>query len=387
VALLLVPLHRSYTVTTRFARIRRNLTRWGLGRVQIATRARTEREHRRRVVLFDELVEQGQVALIKALLSPPSSPSHLSWEQLIDHRRRQGGRIGADALHDVQLHRDLFAVTAEMAPKLGKAERTRKRYALSLRTAGKLTKDVWPSDPMRVRDLVDVDWPAVRTQWPGKSAADWNNMGRALRVFLTRLVGKPSTFRADVMARFPWEPEAERVPDLTPDVFWRVMGAAAEHVRPAYMTLLLTGMRDQSEYLKCKREHLLPNIHAVRVPGTKTKGSLGVVSVPAALWSWVDSAIPSPVKYKWLRIHWCRACVKAGAGAWSDPENEKGYTGLRMHDLRHALGQWATDQGVPTNVVQDQLRHATEAMTRRYARMANSRQVAEVMGRVVGGER
>jgi len=42
---------------------------------------------------------------------------------------------------------------------------------------------------------------------------------------------------------------------------------------------------------------------------------------------------------------------------------------------------------VPTNVVQDQLRHATEAMTRRYSRMANSRQVAEAMGRAVGDGR
>jgi integrase len=374
-------------MTTRFPRVRRNLTRWGIGRVQIATRATTQREHQRRVVLFDELVEQGQVALIKALLAPPASPSHLSWEQLIDHRRRQGGRIGADALSDVELHKELFAVTAALAPKLGRREKTRKRYALSLRTAGKLPAAVWPAAPMRVRDLLEVDWPGVREQWPGKSASDWNNFGRALRVFLTRLVGKQSTFRADVMARFPWEVEQERVPDLSPDVFWRVMEAADEHVRPAFMTLLLTGMRDQSEYLACTRDNLLPNIYAVRVPGTKTKGSLGVVSVSKGLWAWVEAGIPSPLRYKWLRIHWCRACVKAGAGAWTDTENERGYSGLRLHDLRHALGQWSTDQGVPTNVVQDQLRHATEAMTRRYSRMANSRQVAEAMGRAVGDGR
>jgi integrase len=380
-------------MTTRFARIRRDLRRIGIGKVQIATRARTAREHQKRVVLFDELVEHGQIALIKALLAPQRSPAHLSWEQIIDHRRRQGGRIGADALTDVQLHRGLMETVTDLLPKLGKKESTRKRYSLSLRTAGKLPATVWPATPMRVRDLLDVQWSSVRPHWPGKSASDWNNLGRALRVFLTRLVGKDAPFRTDVMARFPWEPEAERIPDLTPDVFWRVMGEAAEHVRPAFMTLLLTGMRDQSEYLVCDRSHLMPNIHAVRVPGTKTKGSLGVVSVPVELWAWIDAGIPSPLRYKALREQWCRACVKAGAGVWTAEKTadgkqpEKGYVGLRLHDLRHALGQWATDQGVPTNVVQDQLRHATEAMTRRYSRMANSRKVAEAMGRAVGAER
>lgn len=370
-------------MSTTHPRIRSDLRRMGVGNVQISTRARTLREHHRRVALFDELVEQGQVALLKALVA-----GTLSWEELIDHKRRNSGRVGADALGDVALHRELWAVVSELAPSLGKQDSTRKRYALSLRTAAKLPAGLWPATPMRVRDLEDVEWATLRARWPGRSAADWNHLGRAVRALLTAYVGKTSPFRERTMKRFPWEVEQERVADLTPEVFWRVMAASPEALRPVWMTLVVTGMRVRSEYLRSTPAALMPNIHAVRVPGTKTAASLGVVAVHETLWPWVVAAIPSPLRYKWLRIHWCRACVKAGAGQWTAPleeedgastQPESGYTGLRMHDLRHALGQWATDQGVPTNVVQDQLRHQTEAMTRRYSRMANSRKVANAI--------
>jgi integrase len=362
-------------MTTTFPRIRCDLRRMGVGKVQMSTRAKTEREHNRRVTLFYDLVEQGQVALLKALVA-----GTLSWEDLVDHRRRNHGRVGADALGDVALHQEVWEAVPAIVPTMGKRKSTRNRYALSLRTAEALGDGVWPAIPLRVRDLETVVWAGVRAAWPAESASDWNHLGRAVRRFLRLYLGDESTFPRRVMKRFPWEVETERVPDLTPDVFWRVMAASPEALRPVWMTLVVTGMRVRSEYLRCAASDLMPNLPAVKVPGTKTAKSLGVVAVHRSLWKWVEAAVPSPLRYKWLRIHWCRACVAAGAGSWTEPDEERGYSGLHMHDLRHALGQWATDQGVPTAVVQDQLRHQTEAMTRRYSRMTNARQVADAIG-------
>jgi integrase len=59
------------------------------------------------------------------------------------------------------------------------------------------------------------------------------------------------------------------------------------------------------------------------------------------------------------------------------------YVGLRLHDLRHALGQWSHDAGVPLSRIKEMLRHTTLAMTERYARTAATRQVSSAVGKML----
>ena len=60
------------------------------------------------------------------------------------------------------------------------------------------------------------------------------------------------------------------------------------------------------------------------------------------------------------------------------------YEGLRLHDLRHCHGQWATDEGAPESKVQAALRHASPVMTRRYVLKKDRGEVARMVGRALG---
>jgi hypothetical protein len=59
-----------------------------------------------------------------------------------------------------------------------------------------------------------------------------------------------------------------------------------------------------------------------------------------------------------------RACLAVGAAKMVETPKGLRYSGLTMHDLRHALAQWTSDAGTPINKVQDMLRHSSPAMTR-----------------------
>lgn len=133
--------------------------------------------------------------------------------------------------------------------------------------------------------------------------------------------------RRAIVRAIPKRVAHARVPDLPPALFWRVVQAAPEYVRAAYVTLAATGLR-VGEYLVLTRDHLLPHMCSVNVPGTKTAGSAAVLRVDARLWPGVLAAVPAPVRYKWLRVHWKRALVAAEAAL-----------DLRLHDLRHCTGQ------------------------------------------------
>ena len=63
------------------------------------------------------------------------------------------------------------------------------------------------------------------------------------------------------------------------------------------------------------------------------------------------------------------------------------YTGLRLQDLRHCHGQWATDEGAPESKVQAALRHASPGMTRRYTMQKDRGEVARMVGRALSSRR
>ena len=94
----------------------------------------------------------------------------------------------------------------------------------------------------------------------------------------------------------------------------------------------------------------------VRILGTNTAGSAATLRVDGRLWPWIQHAVPSLLKYRWLRLHWVRACQAVKAGD------------LRLHDLRHCYGQWLSDERVPEARIQVGMRHATARMTRRYTK-------------------
>lgn len=411
-------------MATKYPRIRRTVP--GIGLVQVATGARSKRDHERRVVLFDELVEDSQLGVIRALLA-----GELTWEELIEAKRRDELRGGA-ILGNVALHRPLWPAITETLPAMGNAKSTRARYATSFKALEHQTLVAWPTDvALRVRDLRDVDWNTLRDRWvlsvaeggAGKSAADWNHVARALLTFLSRyLKSELHPFRLAVRELLVLLPEEERVPDLSPALFRTILDQMPEPVRAIPITLVLTGMRVQSEYLRCVAEHKLEAITSVRIPGTKTKKSRAVVAIDPEDWPWIDAAIPAPIGYKQLRRYWQRACVAAGAGRYVEtgkvrtarvklapgqvytrrdgagdrrPEHVKAthevarlrYVGLRLHDLRHALGQWAHDAGEPLSRIKETLRHTTLAMSERYARTSATRQVSAAAGRAIRGAR
>ena len=78
----------------------------------------------------------------------------------------------------------------------------------------------------------------------------------------------------------------------------------------------------------------------------------------------------SPLAYKALRLAFKAALRAAGLD-----------TGLRLHDLRHAHGQWAVEAGVPEALVQVSLRHTQASTTRRYTKQLGRATVAAGLAR------
>lgn len=244
----------------------------------------------------------------------------------------------------------------------------RRRNKQSFQALRQLKLDGKPvlGDRATVEDLARVNWLRLRDEWSA-SPSGWNHLRKAVSKFLSDvLADKWHSFRRQVIdhERFPKLEEVDRVPDLTPALFSKIVEAAAEHVRPAFVFLASTGI-DVGPYLRMTRSHLHPNTRQIAVPDTKAAGRADTVSVDPRLWEWVDRAVPSPVQYKWLRLHWKRALQAAGAD-----------TALRLKDLRHCYGQWAVNEGVAESKVQVALRHRNPSMTRRYTKQRDRGEVA-----------
>lgn len=386
-------------MTTKYPRLRRTVPT--LGRVQIAVPAKNKRDYDRKVVLFDKLVADSQVAVLRALLVDET----VTWDELVDADRR-GELQGAAILSNVALAKPLFPALIETLPKMGKAASSRKRYAFAITALKRQTWVPWPEDDkgtprtvdtVRVRDLGAVEWATLAKQYVtpveegggGYTPKHWNAIPGMLRSFLSAyLKDKRHPAKRPLEATFVELPESERVPDLTPALFLAIMGHVPERIRPSYYTLLLTGLRDISEYLALTREHLRPGICAIVPPGTKTDRSRAPIEVDPQDWPWIDAAVPAPLGYARLRLYWVQACLATGAGAMvphprrrtADGTPALTYRGLHLHDLRHALGQWAHDAGQPLGRIKEALRHTNINQTERYARTSATRAVTSAVG-------
>jgi integrase len=344
-------------------RIRRDLKRFGLPMLQITSPAVNARVVQKHAALIDGLIEDSQVGVLRALME-----KRVTLDQLVE-AKRHNELNGAAVLTSIAIREPLWKAMDNALPKMGKAKVTRTRYEQAKRNLErKGTKYLTPTST--VAELLTVDWNALQSEW-GNSGSDWMHLRRFISAFLTKHLGDVyHPFRRQVMPLIPTAEEVEREPDITPELFWTIIEKAREDVRAAYVTIVLTGMR-RSEYLRCTRDNLMPAILAVQVPGRKTKRSKGTVMVNEDFWPWVEAGIVSPVRYKRLRELWIEACTAAGV---SD---------LKLHDLRHALGQWATNEGVPESKIQSALRHASISTTRRYTRQKAKGEVAAAVGRAL----
>lgn len=336
----------------------------GVGRLAVASGATTLREFEKRNALLTRLFDQGRLDLLRAIQSHAYTVTEV---YAADREDRVNQLTGDRAI----LARPLWGtVEAWVGTEPGP---TRKRNGQCFR-ALKARADL--PEGAAIEALGSVDWKALKARWP-KSDGDWAQLRAAVSHFLAEQLGGGNAriglhhqFRVGVMANFPTAKAAERVPDLDLATFWRIVNQTPEYVRAAYVTIAFLGLR-MGEYLRLKDTDLLPATKQVRIPGTKTAASAAVLPVAPEMWDWVKAAIPSPLGYKWLRQHWVRARKAVGAGD------------VRLHDLRHLTAQALVNVGRSEASVQATMRHATPAMTRRYAMQRDRGENAQALANVL----
>lgn len=334
----------------------------GVGRIALASGTGDKRKFKKLDVMLTELFEDGHVDLLKAIRD-----RRISVQEVYQARRSGSLSYLAEGL---PLLRPLWEAVDEWVPGSATAPKSRKRYETSWKA---LQRHGQISANALVADLEHVDWRALRQAWPN-SAEDWNRMRSAVSRFLTMLLGdKYHPFRRKVIHpdRFPRAKESPgRVPDLPPAAFWQFVDHCDERIQASVVCMAVTGLR-LGEYLALEPEHLMPLTRGIKVPGTKTELSGDVIRVGDASWKWVEAAVPSPLREKWLRIHFKRA-----ARAFGQPD-------LRIHDLRHLRGQFLSQEGLPEAQIQVALRHSDPDTTRRYTRQRDHGKAAAAMDRAL----
>jgi len=331
----------------------------GVGRINRASGARTLKWFRRYDDLLSELFEEAQINVLRDI-----KDGRVTVQEVYEKRRK---REAYDSL-SIILSRPLAAEIERWLPGSAAAPRSRDRYGESWRALLKLL-------PAKVTaaDLHRVDWGKVRTRWKG-GAADWNRMRAAVSRFLSMtLDDKYHPERRKVMARIKRAKEPRgRLPDINAALFWRLVEEAPEHVRACYVTMAALGL-GPSEYLSLEPRHLMPHTRQVLVPGTKTESRERVLVVGEAAWEWVTAGVPSPVRYKWLRIHFKRAAAAVGS-----PE-------LVPYDLRHLRAMMLSDAGVPEAEIATVMGHTSTQTTRIYTRQRDRGRAAKSTDRKLFG--
>lgn len=371
---------------SRTPRIRRRLAKLGLPMLRLPSGAKTKAQHRAAEHVVDKLIADRQVGVLRALIDGPENGG-VTLAQVIE-ADRAGQLTGAGVLVTIALRENLWTAATRLFGGRAIAPATAKRYLVAMNALRRKAAR-WLTADATLADLKVVPWPTLVATW-GASGDDWMNLRRTVSRLLTlALRNKFHPARLEILEAIPTRPTRVRVPDFTQPVFWQVVDAAREDVRPAFVTLLLTGMRVKTEYCRCTDAHLRPHTCAVEVPGTKTAGSADVVRVAEEHWPWIVAAIPAPLGYKGLRREWNRACDRAGIAVYREwveeqpdgtTKRRESYQGPGLHTLRHAHGQWATDAGVPLIHVKASMRHATLAQTEKYARQKAKGEVAAALG-------
>ncbi|MDP9176704.1 MAG: hypothetical protein M3O61_03390 [Gemmatimonadota bacterium] len=306
----------------------------------------------------------------------------LTIEQLIEADAR--GEL-ASTLADTMLNMNLWESLDAAADSIRKKRVTVERYRTSINALEVKAAKYLPATA-RVADLLLVPWHDVADEWGG-SGADWMHTRRMLSKTVGIIVGdKFHPFVRKLRQAIPTKKVKKRRPRITLPDFLEIISNAPAHAQRSYWCLLITGLRDRSEYLQLLPEHLDHSSCTIEVPGTKTDESDAPLKVSPRLWPLVVAAVPSRLQYGWLYKYWQRACIAAGKARYVPSgrfKSGKVYVGLTLHDLRHAHGQLALDSGVAESKVQSSYRHENPGQTRDYVSYNASLEVSEALADLI----
>lgn len=347
----------------------------GVGRLRLSSGTDNLREFRRRDALLTKLFETSQIDLLKAI-----KRRDISIEQVIEHDRHSHG---GESLLVVRMKAPLWASVEATLPAMGRSDGTRDRYRQSFL---RLRRQAGLGDAATVAALQRLDWHGLQRRW-GASPADWNRMRTAVSRFLTLFTGdKYSPMRREVMGRIPLAKEPEgRIPDLTPERFLHVLARITDDdVRAALMVLVLTAMRI-GEYLSLDESCLQPGYRRIRIPRQEGNKTGGTITLGEEAWRWVEVAVP----FAGLPVPKRRRAVESDARyrriwrVWREARDAEGVGDVRLHDLRHCAGQWASDAGESDRAIGQLLRHSDPRMTARYTKQKDAQAVSAAVGRVL----
>lgn len=343
----------------------------GVGRIKRTSGTQNLREFRRRDALLTKLYETSALDVLRAF-----KDGKITIEEIVE----------ADRGNHVALSLARLATTAPLPdaieavlPRMGTAPSTRDRYRRSLARLLTVAPELQAA---RVGDLAAVDWRVVNERWHG-SAADWNNMARALSRFLSvHLSDKYHPLRREVMREVPRRAEVPRTPDQSVELFLKLVAAMPVPAQPCFLVLALTGMRI-GEYVWADRSSLRPETRSVVVRG---KTGEGVVYLTDEGYAIATAAIPCPLAPAPTPGQTTHQIKRYGMmwRLYRQAQQTVGVSGLRLHDIRHLFGQTAADAGVATVQTQAQLRHADPKMTRRYEMPAQARAAAVAVAQRLG---
>lgn len=373
---------------------RTDIDRAPIGRLRV-TYGYTLKEHHRAVALIEELFDNQQHDVLRALQKKRGEAGRVMIVELLA-AKRVGRHKRDDVLIDLRLQRPLWATLEAMAKARPGGEKHRTRLMTSLKkfAATPIAGALGPE--ATVQQLADVDWRALRPSFD--SPSDWMHLRKAIGATLSALLEDTlHPFRRAVMKRIAREKDRVREVDVTVEQFWALVAELPEHARAGIVTLAVTGMRLETEYMRCVAGDKRPAVHGVYCPGSKTADASGVIPIAPELWAWVDAGIPAPLQHRWLRTYFHRAAIAVGLGTMIDDPRGRTrsvtvdgvaktvplevYRGIRLHDLRHLALQLALDGGAKINDVQSFARHADPAMTMRYLVRGQRRRAADAIGR------
>jgi integrase len=374
--------------TSAKGQFRTDWQRKEVGRIRVSY-GRTLKAHAKALQLLDELYENDQLDVLRALKKKQGEPGRVTIRELL--AAKKAGRIRRDdVLIDLRLQRPLWSTLEELCAARPGGDTHRTNMRNFLKKLMGTTEAARLGQRAVFADLLKVRWRELQSEF--SSPAYWNAVRKMVLTCTGALLENlHHQFRLDLAKKIDKLPEVQLETDVTTDQFWALIDALPEHVRPGVVTLAVTGMRLNTEYMACDASNLRPAVRAVFCPGSKTADATGFIYVAESLWPWVEAGIPAPVKSRWLRIYLHRAAAEVGLGRFTpraDGAMEKDgttpkleYSGITLGQLRHLALQLALDGGAQLNAVQAMARHADPKMTMRYLKRGNRKLAAEAIGR------
>lgn len=374
--------------TSEKGQFRTDWQRKEVGRIRV-TYGRTLKAHAKAIALLDELYENDQLDVLRALKKKTGEPGRVTIRELLA-AKKAGRHKRDDVLIDLRLRRPLWKTLEEQCKARPGGETHQKnlrffreRFARTA-AAAKLGRNA------TYADLMKIDWPKLQAEY--SSPAYWNHTRKMISSCTAALLEDLyHPWRRELMAKIQKLDEPELDVDVPVEQFWKLIDAMPEHARPGIVTLAVTAMRVNTEYMRAAAKDLRPASFAVFCPGSKNADATGLIYVAESLWPWVEAGIPAPVKTRWLRIYLHRAAAAVGLGTFTpraDGAKEKDgetpkleYSGLTLGQLRHLALQLALDGGATLADAQAHARHADPKMTMRYLKRTGRKAAAAAIGR------